>query len=196
LNISQIVRKLAEFLDRKDSTREILVQNARDIIRHSKDALKHMYLGNMSESRAVLEKMRKLCAELKSLVKEYPDLLYGGLMVNALTEYIEAEIVYSILTRGIDIPAPEDLDVDPVPYVLGLADALSELRRFILEYLRRGDVESAEKLLNCMEEIFLEISTLQYPEGLLPGFRRKCDIIRRLIDETKSDIIFVKTRRK
>ena len=196
MKAKKVLEKIMDFLDEKDKVREQLVRQTRDVIRGSKNAIKEMYVRNFPKAEEYLQETRRNYLAIVNLAKKFPDLYYGGIVSNAAIEYVEAEIVYSLLTRGDDIPAPEDLSATPIVFLLGLADALSELRRFILEDLRKGELDEAENLLHLMESLYLELSSLQYPEGLIPGFRRKCDMLRRLIDETKSDILFVKYRLK
>jgi len=50
-------------------------------------------------------------------------------------------------------------------YILGMADAIGELRRFALEKLREGDVDRATTYLDMMEEMFLVIMRFDFPDA-------------------------------
>ena len=43
-----------------------------------------------------------------------------------------------------------------------------------------------------MDHVYMELSILNYPDSILPGFRRKCDLVRRMIDDTKNIIVFAR----
>jgi translin len=72
--------------------------------------------------------------------------------------------------------------------VLGLADAVGELRRLSLDALREGDVKKGEDCLRIMDEIFIELLGLDEAYMLVPGLRHKSDIARRIIETTRGDI--------
>ena len=81
-----------------------------------------------------------------------------------------------------------------IPYVLGLMDVIGELRRRSLDSLRKGDVKTAEKCLEIMEHIYVEITVMDDAYLLVPGLRRKCDIARGVIEITRGDVT-METRR-
>jgi len=190
--IQRTIEIVDQILNERERVRDEVLKVSRDIIRKSKMLIKNVYL-NRSDSGETLKELRELKKKLMHLISSGEFLKYSNLVTSVLTEYVEAEIVFSVIV-GEDIPSFEDLGVDVVPYVLGFADAVAELRRFILEYLRRGNVELSVSLLEKMESLYLILCQLEYSDAILPGFRRKCDVIRRLVDETKSDIIFMRKR--
>ena len=50
------------------------------------------------------------------------------------------------------MPSPQDLKVDIAAYLNGIGEAASELRRYILDDLRKGDSSRGEELLTAMDE--------------------------------------------
>lgn len=86
-----------------------------------------------------------------------------------------------------DVPSPEELGIESVPYLLGLADAVGELRRFCLDELKTGKVERANHFLEKMEDIFAELMRFDYPDAILP-IRRKQDIVRSLLEKTRGEV--------
>jgi predicted translin family RNA/ssDNA-binding protein len=57
-----------------------------------------------------------------------------------------------------------------------------------LDALREGDVKKGEKCLETMDEIYVELMTMDEAYMLVPGLRRKCDVARRIIETTRGDI--------
>ena len=57
-----------------------------------------------------------------------------------------------------------------------------------------NDIEVAEQALQVMDEIFGQLVTLDYPNALVPGIRRKTDLIRNLLERTRGDLTFTYNR--
>ena len=85
----------------------------------------------------------------------------------------------------------KELSVPIVPYIQGLGDVIGELRRHIIDLLRREEYGEAEIYLDIMETIYQELRRLNYPDALVPGLRHKVDVARRLIEDTK--ILYLNT---
>jgi len=68
---------------------------------------------------------------------------------------------------------------------VGLAEAVGELRRYLLDMLRRGEVEGCEQLLMAMDDIYSLLVTLDYPDALTGGLRRTTDSVRGIIEKTR-----------
>src|SRR5919107_1907401 len=58
---------------------------------------------------------------------------------------------------------------EPAAYLNGLAEAASELRRYILDGLRKGDVTTGEQLLGTMDDVYSQLVTVDYPDGVTGG---------------------------
>jgi len=182
---------IIKYLDELDSCREKLIKMSRDIIRYSKKLIHNIQQEEYDASRRLLEKMMILKKDFMRIASKNSRLYHSNLVYDALTEYVESYTVYSIVLEE-RIPSFRDLEVEPIPYLLGLLEAMGELRRLALEYVRRGNLNRADKLLDFMEHVYMELSILNYPDSILPGFRRKCDLVRRMIDDTKNIIVFAR----
>jgi translin len=71
-----------------------------------------------------------------------------------------------------------------------LGEAATELRRFILDIMRRQDShsEEAERLLEAMDEIYDQLVTFDFPDALTHGLRRQTDIVRSVLERTRGDL--------
>lgn len=125
--------------------------------------------------------------ELRKVGEVHPDLVYTGIVDAAMQEYTEAQTLLNLVEKNRFI-APEKLNVPAVAYVLGLADVIGELRRQALDSLRAGDVKGAEHCLQVMEQIYVELMSMNEAYMLVPGLRRKCDVARRIIEATRGDV--------
>ena len=101
-------------------------------------------------------------------------------------EYAEAMLLLSLVTSG-RVPSHSDLGISAAAWVLGLADCVGELRRILTRDLMDGNVGSARATLEMMEGISGELMLLDVPDAVAP-VRRKQDIVRGIMDRTRSDM--------
>jgi hypothetical protein len=106
---------------------------------------------------------------------------------DAQKEYVEASMVLALVT-GKPLPTPEELSVDTAAYLNGLGEAGSELRRYLLDSMRKGDLSRGEELLNAMDEIYGLLVTIDYPDAITGGLRRTTDMLRGVLERTRSDL--------
>ena len=112
---------------------------------------------------------------------------YGGYVEDALKEFVEAHATLAF-AEGSRLPTMDELDVGPAVYMNGLAEAIGELRRIVLDLLRGDDFTKCETLLGIMDEIYAVLVTLDYPDGVTRGLRRITDVMRGVLERTRGDI--------
>ncbi|RDD53777.1 MAG: hypothetical protein BA066_02780 [Candidatus Korarchaeota archaeon NZ13-K] len=119
--------------------------------------------------------------------------LIRPIIQDSLQEIVEG-IVLCRLLAGKRVPDHAELGVGAREYLLGVSDAIGELRRIALECMREGNVEMAEGLVSLMEGIYERIGSASFPDSLIP-LRKKADEARILIERTLSELLFVKAGR-
>ncbi len=72
--------------------------------------------------------------------------------------------------------------------MLGLADVVGELRRYVLDKLRRDQIEDLNEVLEKMESLYELLFSLDYPKGITQDLRRKTDVARGIIGRTRGDL--------
>lgn len=185
MNLEEIGDLIEEELDDKDSVREIGIKSARVIIRLSSQSIIMMHRGESVNE--IIRKLKEEVWHLKSLLaNQYPDLFYAGFVQNALQEYCEAMVFRAIL-RDEPIPSHKELGINPEAYIMGMGDVVGEIRREVLEFLRKRDFYMAERYLSLMENIYEMLMRFNYPSGLVP-LKPKQDTARALIEKTRSEI--------
>ncbi len=182
-----ILKEVKEDLKQKDVVREKTHQNMRKATSLSKQSIILMHQKKYEKARKSIERAKEIISELQDSAKEYPQIIYSGMFNATLQEYAEANI-FQGLTKEQRFVKPEEINVPSVDYVLGLADVIGEYRRLILDALREGEAEKAEKHLQTMDEIYIELMAMDEAYMLVPGLRRKCDVARRIIETTRGDI--------
>jgi len=116
-----------------------------------------------------------------------PDLYFTGYAQDALKEFCEAHLTVATILNQ-DWPSPEDLHVEFATYLNGMSEVVGELRRRIMDLMRAGHSPEVERLLEVMEDIYALLVTMDYPDALTYGLRRRTDIARSIIERTQADI--------
>ncbi len=187
VSLKSLLDKIEEELKKKEEVRQELQKDMRRATRLSKQAILFVHQERFDEARELLKEASKLLAKLDEVSKDYPELVYTGLVNAAFEEYVEAHTLLTLIKEERFI-SPEELGVPSVSYVLGLSDVIGELRRRTLDSLRRGDMETAENCMQTMERIYVELTAMDDAYLLVPGLRRKCDVARRIIEATRGDL--------
>lgn len=193
--LQQIFEKARNILDEKDRVREEALRVTREVTRLSGEAIRMLHRGEFEDARSKIAEAEGKMRRLKEMLAEHMDIYHEGYVQMAYQELAEACILYSLMKHG-SIPLPEEIDTPYVPYILALGDVIGELRRAVLDSLRRGDFEKGEWYFAIMEEIFSHLVTLDYPDALIPGHRRKCDIARGVLEKMRGDLFLAVHREK
>ena len=192
--LKSLLDKIEEELKKKEELRQGLQKDMRRATRLSKQAILFVHQERFDEAKKRLKEASELLAKLDDISKDHSELVYSGLVNAAFEEYVEANTLFTLIREERFIK-PEELGVPSISYVLGLSDVIGELRRKTLDSLRKGDVETAENCMQKMEQIYIELTSMDDAYLLVPGLRRKCDVARRVIEATRGDLT-VEARRK
>ncbi len=173
----------------KNSARDSAIAASRELIRHCSEAIRAVHRREWDNAAAKLEIARAAADDLRAGVADYPDLNYAGYTRDALKEVVEAFATYAMI-RDEALPTPESLNVEGDIYLNGLAEAATELRRFILDILRResGESAEAERLLDWMDAIYDELVTFDFPDAITGDLRRRTDVVRGVLERTRGDL--------
>ncbi len=185
--LSKIMKEIVNELDRKDEAREEIINGSRQIIRRTRQSVALIHHQEQKKARALIDEALKELRKLSKVSENYPDLYYGGILTPAQQEIAEAAIL-AAFAEGKDLPEFDSNLISPAAYLLGLADAVGELRRRCLDNLRELKLEEAKESFARMEEIYQALLEIDYPSGLTGGLRHKVDTARRLVEETRTDV--------
>ncbi|NVM55165.1 MAG: haloacid dehalogenase [Candidatus Helarchaeota archaeon] len=186
-----IFEKIKKKLDIDDKNRETTLKISRQSIRFCQEAVRATHRGEFKKAREKLNESHKLIQEAEENIKKVnPRLYYKGYITDMHQEFVEASLFLTFMEGGTEIPDPGTLNVSNYAYLQGLGDVIGELRRHSLNAVRNEKVKEAENCLAIMEEIYNILHTLDYPEGLIPGIRRKVDRARGLTEKTRSELAY------
>jgi translin len=187
-NLEKIADRIRAEFDAQNEARDRVLVQTRTLTRHCAHAIRAVHRMERENANNELEKAGKIVDALCSTIKtEHPNLYFAGYTQDALKEYAEARIVYALVDDEA-LPGSDDLDMEPATYLKGLAEAVGELRRRILDILRGGHSLEAERLLKHMDDIYAVLVTMDYPDAVTYGLRRQTDICRGIIERTRGDI--------
>jgi translin len=186
-DLEGIINSIVRHLDEQYDLRELTLTLSRDAIRLCGQAIKLIHNLDFDNAAKKIEEVKSKLDEIDEKIVKYPEFREKGFISSAFQEYTEARILLSLLKDN-EFISCEDLGVPCVPYLLGLGDLIGELRRHILDSIRREEVERAEKLLDIMEEVYIQLVAIDYPDALISGLRHKCDVARSLVEKTRGDI--------
>ncbi|MCP8320197.1 MAG: RNA-binding protein [archaeon] len=186
MNVEQLEESLLDIskeLDEVEGKRERILRESRDVISLSAKAITNIHLMSLDEASSKLNSAKALLAELR---KVGTDDLHRYLIAPEV-EYVEASVLYSIVMKK-PIPSYKELEVTNVSYLLGLLDAIGEIKRRIYDEIRRGKSGEASILFSIMERLYILLLPFAVYDHLAQGIRRKLDIARILIEDTRSAV--------
>jgi len=186
-NLDAYADKIRHDLERKDKAREKVLPLCRELIRYASVTIRAIHRQEFDEAKRLLGEGKKIKEALAEAVTEWEELRYHGFVRDAQKEYTEANAVYALLT-GQTLPDPDDLNVDYAGYLNGLGDTVGELRRYLLDSMRHGDLSKGEELLSAMDDIYTTLVTMDFPDAITGGLRHTTDQVRGILEKTRGDI--------
>lgn len=181
--LQEIDRRMAE----KNAVREAALAESRRVIQQAAKVVKSIHRREWTEAETLLAEATTLAATMNEKTLALPELYWTGYVLDAQKEYAEAHLLLAMV-RGGALPTPESLGVEDAVYLNGLAEAASELRRFILDLVRHNDFAEAEKLIGVMEDTYAALMTVDYPHALTNNLRRTLDVLRPVLERTRGDL--------
>ncbi|MEE8357958.1 MAG: hypothetical protein V3R82_00905 [Candidatus Hydrothermarchaeales archaeon] len=180
MTLTNILSRIKEYLDEKDGRREEVFKTSREIRRMSTKAIRSIHKEDFKIAKDLINQAKKEVTLIKKEDNRY------NFLDDSLQEYCEAVLTYAFIKKE-KLLEPQELNVSPEAYVLGLADSIGELRRYILDSIRKDDFSEVEYFLDLMDEIYHEIAAFDYPTAVIP-LRRKQDIARSILEKTRGEV--------
>lgn len=162
----------------------------REAIRHCSNAIRAVHRHEFDAAGELLASARNLISNAEQAVADHNELRYTGFVRDAQKEFAEGSITLALVT-GKQIPAPGDLGIEVSAYLNGLGEAVGELRRYLLDNIRRNDLSQGEALLSAMDDIYSILVTMDFPDAITGGLRRTTDAVRGVLERTRSDLTLV-----
>jgi len=185
--IDQIADSARSYYDAKNKAREGALAGARGVIRASANTIRAVHRHEFERARQILAEAWGALQEATDAVAQFGDVRYAGFIHDAEKEYAEAATVLAMLS-GQSLPGPSEVGVTWPSYLNGLGEAIGELRRFLMDGLRRGQPAEGEAILAAMDSIYDVLVTIDYPDSITGGLRRTTDVARGILEKTRGDL--------
>jgi translin len=186
MELEQVLKSIRAALDQKTSARERGLASSRSAIRSCGNAIRALHRYEIDAAAKLLEEAQAHLDDARQALGPHNDILYAGFVQDAEKEVAEARITFALVTEA-PFPTPEALGLEPAPYLKGMAEAIGELRRHILDLMRQGELQRCEELLGAMDDMYYALVSMDYPDGITQGLRRLTDIARSIIERTRGD---------
>ncbi len=160
--------------------RDRVLKESRDVISACSRAIISVHTGKLKDAERELSKAKSLLGTLK----KSSDGSVSRYLVSPETEVVEASTVIA-LAQGKRIPSMDALAASPEAYLLGLLDAVGELKRLVLDSILQRKPANAKRYFEVMEELYSACSPLAVYDHVVNGARRKIDVARMLVEDTR-----------
>lgn len=191
--VDSIGAEIIQRFEAVNASRDRALNEGRQIIRFSANAIRAIHRSELDEAVSLLSQAERVLSDLVAHLAPFPEIYWQGYVQDAMKEYAESRIVLAMVT-GVAIPSPADLRIEDAPWLNGFAEGASELRRELLDALRRGETERAESLLETMDIAYDLLVTVDFPDGITGGLRRTTDQFRAVLERTRNDLTLTMTQ--
>lgn len=185
--LDSTAESIRRHMEQIDSARDLAYRRSRSLISLCARSIRAIHREEWDAAESLLAEAREATDDLVSGVRDYAELYFAGYTQDAVKEFVEANLVYA-LVRGRPLPSPDQLGSEPNTWLNGLAEAASELRRRILDLLRKGETAEAERLLDAMDLIYSTLVTFDFADQITGGLRRRTDALRAVFERTNGDV--------
>ena len=193
-NLESIAQAIRADLTAKDQAREKVLSLCREVIRLSARAIYAVHRGEFAQAESSLKRVRQLLDEVSQTLVQQAGLAHANFVHDAQKEYAEGCATLA-LVLGNPLPEPETLGVSYPAYLHGLGEAVGELRRYLLDSIRKGDLSRCEELLSIMDDIYNVLVSMDFPDALTYGLRRTTDVVRGILEKSRGDLTLAMKQR-
>ncbi len=185
--IENIGRKALDYFTLKHAARERALPKSRTAIRYCANSIRATHRQEFDTAQNLISQAASMLTEMETDLQEHRDIYYAGFVQDAQKEYAEAAS-FAALAQQRPVPTPDELAIGYAAYLNGLAEAIGELRRYVLDQLRRGNIDNCEVFLNAMDDIYAVLITIDFPDAITSGLRRTTDAARGILEKTRGDL--------
>ena len=182
-NIKSSLQGISKSLKASNASREFLIKNTRDVVILCSHSIIAAHKGDL---RLAKQKIKKAEAVLKVNQKKAKN-EFKKYLITPEQEFVEANSFLAVVENK-EIPSLKSLNVSDESYILGLLDCIGELKRLVLDNIRNGQLKEADRIFNVMENLYQSLYPFAMYDKIVKETRRKLDVNRILVEETRSVI--------
>ncbi|MFZ0544995.1 MAG: hypothetical protein WAM60_06135 [Candidatus Promineifilaceae bacterium] len=185
--LDQISDAIRNNFEEVNDARDNAYEQSRRLISVCAKSIRAIHREEWEQAEELMNQAQMAAESLVEGVQNYPALYFAGYTQDALKEYVESRMTYA-LVRNLTLPTPEELGTEGNTWLNGLAEAATELRRRILDIIRHGHSDEAERLLDAMNDIYSILVTFDFNDSITGGLRRRTDTVRAVLERTRGDV--------
>ena len=182
-NVKSSLKGISKSLKASNESREFLIKNTRDVVILCSHSIIAAHKGDLKLAR---QKIKKAESVLKTNQKKAKN-EFKKYLITPEQEFVEAHSFLAIVENK-EIPSLKSLKVSEEAYILGLLDCIGELKRFVLDNIRNGELKKADRIFNVMENLYQTLYPFAMYDKIVREARRKLDVNRVLVEETRAVI--------
>jgi translin len=185
--LGELAETIRDQFEQVNEARDKAYQRSRKLTSLCARSIRAVHREEWEKAQALIAEAREAADVLVDGVREYPNLYHAGYTQDAMKEFVEANLTYALI-RNLPLVLPEELGAEYSTWLNGLAEAATELRRRILDIIRHGHSEEAERLLGQMDDIYSILVTFDFNDSITGGLRRRTDTVRAVLERTRGDV--------
>jgi translin len=185
--LEAIAAEINDHFEKVESARDQGLSLHRKVIKHCSLGIRAIHRQEFADAEALLQQARQLLDRAEIALRDYPVIYYAGFLQDAQKEYAEGRLTQALIA-GTPLPTPGEIGVDYAPYLNGMAEAVGEMRRYILDRIRAGDLSESERLLDVMDDVYYILISMDFPDAITRGLRRSTDVARGCLERTRGDL--------
>jgi len=129
-NLSRKIGEMVRELEAREKEQDAILASVRGIVRHCANGIKLLHAGETGKARAEIALAKKEILPFSKTSK------FEYLLQQPYQEIAEASMLLAAVEKK-GLPSWEELGMPFEPYLLGLCDLIGELRREMLEMLKK-----------------------------------------------------------
>ena len=141
-NVKSSLNRISKSLKASNTSREFLIKNTRDVVILCSHSIIAAHKGDL---RLAKQKIKKAEVVLKKNQKKAKN-NFKKYLVTPEQEFVEAHSFLAVIENK-EIPSIKSLKVSEESYILGLLDGIGELKRLVLDNIRNGQLNKADRIL-------------------------------------------------
>jgi len=182
-NVKSSLNDISKSLHNVNAAREYLIKNTRGVVILCSHSIIAAHKGDL---RLAKQKIKNAELVLKKNQKKAKD-DFKKYLITPEQELVEACSFLAIIENK-EIPSLKSMKVSKESYVLGLLDCIGELKRLMLDNIRKDQLKEANRIFNVMENLYQTLYPFAMYDKIVKEARRKLDVNRILVEETRAVI--------
>ena len=182
-NVKSSLNDISKSLHSVNAAREYLIKNTRDVVILCSHSIIAAHKGDL---RLAKQKIKNAELVLKKNQKKAKD-DFKKYLITPEQELVEACSFLAVIENK-EIPSLKSMKVSKESYILGLLDCIGELKRLMLDNIRKDKLKEANRIFNVMENLYLILYPFAMFDKIIKEARRKLDVNRSLVEESRAII--------